>query len=65
MNNPDYKADIVVKCLTDQDEDFTKGQVYECFSISQSGNAKVIDNKREENYLLSDDFEIVEGTVYD
>ena len=60
MNPLDYRADLRVRCLLDDDEDFTKGRVYECFWIGPTGNAKVIDNDREENYLLFGEYELVE-----
>lgn len=52
MDNLDYKADLRVRCLTSEDSDFTVGEIYECFWIGKTGNAKVIDNQRDENYLL-------------
>ncbi len=62
MNSPDYKADIRVKCLISEDADFTQGKIYECFSINPRGTAKVIDDQRDENYLLCDQYEIVEDS---
>lgn len=58
--NPDYRADLRVRCLIADDEDFTQHQIYECFWIGPTGNAKVIDNVRDENYLLAGDFELIE-----
>lgn len=60
MSPLDYKADIRVRCLVSDEPDFTQGKIYECFSVSSCGNAKVIDNQREENYLIAGDFEIEE-----
>lgn len=62
MNPLDYKADIRVRCLIPTDFNFTKGEIYECFSISPRGTAKVIDDERDENYLLCDEYEIVEDS---
>jgi len=59
MNSPDYKADLRVRCLIPTDSNFTKHEIYECFSISSRGTAKVIDDERDENYLLIDEYEIV------
>lgn len=59
MNPLDYKADIRVRCLIPTDSNFTQGEIYECFSINPRGTAKVIDDERDENYLLSDEYEIV------
>lgn len=60
MNPLDYKADIKVRCLIPTDSSFTKGEIYECFNINPRGMAKVIDDERDENYLLSDEYEIIE-----
>lgn len=60
MNSPDYRADLRVRCLIPTDSDFTKHEIYECFSINSRGTAKVIDDERDENYLLIGEYEIVE-----
>lgn len=60
MNSPDYKADIRVRCLLATDSNFTKGEIYECFSINPRGTAKVIDDERDENYLLIEEYELME-----
>lgn len=62
MNPLDYKADIRVRCLISTDSDFTQGEIYECFSITSKGSAKVIDNDRDENYLWFGEYEIVGDT---
>ncbi len=59
--NSNYRADLRVRCLISDDADFTVGEIYECFWIGKTGNAKVIDNQRDENYLLFGEYEIVEG----
>ncbi len=61
--NLDYSCPLLVKCtISDDPKDFTVGEIYECFWIGKTGNAKVIDNQRDENYLLSGEYEIVEDS---
>lgn len=58
----DYAANITVTYTGPSTDEFIQGQSYECFSITKSGNAKVIDEQRDENYLLKGEFRI-EGWV--
>ena len=53
------KATYVDKSNPEYD-DITLDQTYDCLGISPYGNAKIIDDSYEENYLLSGEFEIIE-----
>ena len=53
------KAAYVDKSNPEYD-DITLDQTYDCLGISPYGNAKIIDDAHEENYLLLGEFEIIE-----
>lgn len=41
-------------------DDITADKIYTCLGISPYGNAKIVDDAFEENYLLCCEFEVIE-----